>query len=191
MLSEEGRKRMKAAAYAVLRGMVGDEDLGGLEVARLVRLVANLHEAAASEHLRSAELSPQRWALLLRLYMHESLDGCGGTSPTRLSHWQQVSKNTISALLRGLEEQGLIERAIDPDDKRAFRIRLSDAGRALVRATTPEHVRGLNDLVSGLSESEREQLTALLEKLAHSLAARVHPPEPERRAHDEPRAEPA
>jgi DNA-binding MarR family transcriptional regulator len=158
-------------AYAVrslLHELVGDMDTTGIELVRLIRMVANQYESAVDGHLGADGLSGPRWALLLRLLAEERCSAQGSASPTRLSHSQNVSKNTISALLRGLEEQGLIERTLDPDDKRAFRIRLTEAGRQLVQATAPGHIAYLNDLVSALTAEERAQLTALLVKLHRS-----------------------
>jgi DNA-binding MarR family transcriptional regulator len=90
-------------------------------------------------------------------------------SPTYLSRCQSVSKNTISSLIGGLEEQGLVERELDRTDKRVFRIHLTDAGRQAVEETAPEHVAYLNALAGGLSGDERVQLVRLLEKLHGSL----------------------
>jgi DNA-binding MarR family transcriptional regulator len=89
--------------------------------------------------------------------------------PTQLSRSQQVSKNTISTHLRSLEEQGLILREIDPADRRQFRIRLSDAGRLLVERATPGHISFLNQLTTGLTLQEIEQLQHLLQRLHQSL----------------------
>lgn len=55
-----------------------------------------------------------RWGLLMRLYIEEVSGNMSGLSPSQLSHYQHVSKNTVSALLRGLEEQGLIARQARP-----------------------------------------------------------------------------
>lgn len=155
---------------ALLQEHIGDIDLGGLELLRLVKTVANLYDALADEHLRAADLSGSRLRLLLRLWIEEVHGHLEGTSPTHLSRCQNVSKNTISALLRGLEEQGLVERTLDADDRRVFRMRLTAAGRALVQATAPEHMDYLNRLPAGLTPAEREQLIELLAKLRQSLS---------------------
>jgi DNA-binding MarR family transcriptional regulator len=163
----------------------GNPELAGLELARLIKMVSNLYEAVADEHLHKADVSGPRWQVLWRLRREEMRGNLEGVSPTHLSQCQRVSKNTISALLRGLEEQGLVERTLDPDDRRAFRIRLSDAGRSLLTDTAPLHLDYMNQLVSGLAPEERTELARLLGKLFHSLAAQAH------RAHDPlPREEP-
>jgi DNA-binding MarR family transcriptional regulator len=150
--------------------LAGPLDQAGLEISRLLRVASHLYEAAADERLREAGLSEPRFGLLLWLLTEERLGDSAGISPTFLSRHQRVSKNTVSALLRGLEEQGLIERALDPEDRRAFRIHLSDAGRKLVREVAPEHLNCTSQLASSLTPEERTQLAALLTKLVRSLA---------------------
>jgi DNA-binding MarR family transcriptional regulator len=80
-----------------------------------------------------------------------------------------VKKNTITSLLKGLEESGLIERAPDPADRRAALVRISPAGRELVRSTAPARFAFLNRAAAGLDAGERRQLLELLNKLRASL----------------------
>jgi DNA-binding MarR family transcriptional regulator len=160
------------AVRAMIRSLAGDVDTAGLELMRLIRIVANQFDAVVDERLGGVGLSGPRWALLLRLMAEDWRSGGQGASPTQLSRCQNVSKNTISALLRGLEEQGLVERALDAQDRRVFRIRLTGAGQELIQATAIESIRYFNELVSGLSPAERLQLIALLGKLHGSMAQR-------------------
>ncbi len=155
-----------------LQNLAGDADLAGMELVRLIGMVANAYASAVDENLRDAGLSWPRLGLLLRLMAEERCGVAGGLSPTHLSHHQNVSKNTISALLRGLEEQGLIERTLDSDDRRVFHIRLTDAGRQIIQAHAPGHIGLMNELAAGLTAEERAQLTMLLGKLYRSLATK-------------------
>jgi len=161
---------------AMVRSIAPEADPVGVELMRLVRAAANQYDALLDERLRATGLSGPRWGLLLRLIAHEQHEGPGGMTPTELSRCQNVSKNTISALLSGLEEQGLIMRHLDPDDKRVFRILLTEVGRALVRTTAPAQVNYLNRLAEGLSPEERQQLILLLEQLLASLAHAAEAP---------------
>ena len=120
------------------------------------------------------ELSGPRWRLMSRLYIEEKLGNREGITPTVLSLSQRVSKNTISSLLRGLEEQDLIHRNLDPVDRRAFRIQLTETGRSLILKSAPGRIANLNTIFSGLSKEEKEQLLALLEKLHASLLNQIH-----------------
>jgi DNA-binding MarR family transcriptional regulator len=151
-----------------MREVVGDADFSGVDLLVQLRMTANQFDALADEKLRDFGLSGPRWALLLRL-MAEEWRGADAVTPTHLSRCQNVSKNTISALLSGLEEQELVERSLDPEDRRVFRIRLTDAGRAIIHRTALEHIAFLGRLSSGLTEAERDQLIELLGKLQSSL----------------------
>lgn len=152
-----------------LSQLTGRTDVSGAQIAGLVRLVANRYESHSTRRLGDFDLSGPRLGILMRLEAHSRFCGAPGLTPTDLSHDQRVSKNTVSALLNGLEEQGLIERRLDPADRRVFRIVISDLGTRLVRETAPLIVDHLNELVSNLSQEERSTLIQLLGKLFHSL----------------------
>ncbi len=154
---------------AMVNNLAPGADPAGVELMRLIRAAANQYDALIDERLRDAGLSGPRWGLLLRLIAHEHHEGPAGMTPTELSRCQNVSKNTISTLLGSLEAQGLVTRDLDPNDKRVFRIRLTEEGRSLVRTTAPAHVSNLNRLIAGLSPQERAQLADLLEKLITSM----------------------
>ncbi len=146
----------------------GITETHGVDVLRMISMLANAYDVIVQAHMRAENLSAPRWRLLLHLYAAE-LRGETTISPTQLSRFQNVTKNTISALLRSLEEDGLIERELDRHDRRQFHIRLSSAGRDLLRSSTPGHVAYLNHLLSDLAPAEIDQLRALLEKLHGSL----------------------
>ena len=146
----------------------GLSDTSGLELLRLVRMASHAYDTILNEQMRDSHLSGPRWRLLLHLRLAEKR-GVPSVNPTQLSKFQHVSKNTISAHLRALEEQELIERELDPNDRRQFRIRLSDHGRKLIDESTPTHMIFLNELVSELSVSERAELADLLSRLLGSM----------------------
>ncbi len=156
-----------------LQSLVGVEDVGGIELLGMMRGLMRVYQIAEAQASQGVELSGPRWGILLRLAADEQHHVEGGLTPTALSRFHGVSKNTISCLLRGLEEQGYIERTIDPEDYRAFRIRLTDAGRELVRSTAPERFGRINALASELSAEERERLIELMEKLYDSIVAHI------------------
>lgn len=154
-----------------LKALLALEDTSGVEIAGLLRALTRLYELVESQRPGHPELSGPRWGLLLALLAHERLGWPEGLTPSALSRHQGVSRNTISSLLRGLEAQGYIERRLDPEDRRVFRIRLTGAGREVVQSRAPAHIAYINRLAAGLSGEEREQLLALLEKLHRSVVA--------------------
>ena len=178
-LTDDKHQRIRDHLRQQMRQLSGLEDVTGIELFTLLRVAANLGDAVETRLSPDAALSGPRFALLLRLYVEEQMGNEAGLTPTHLSHAQNVSKNTISSLLRGLEEQGLIARTLDPLDYRLFRIQLTPAGRELVLATAPSRLATLGQLAAGLTQGERQQLVTLLEKLCRSLATRLgHVAEP-------------
>jgi DNA-binding MarR family transcriptional regulator len=161
------RERMRAQ----LRILSGVEDTSGIELSQMVRVAANMYDAVTVQLPDGDELSDPRWRLLLYLKVAEELGNSIGMTPSSLSKHQNISKNAVSSLLRGLEEQGLIEREIDGTDKRFFRIHLSAAGRTLVMEDTPVRATQLNRITDSLTRAEKAQLAGLLAKLMHAMIA--------------------
>lgn len=157
------RKRMKNIIASF-----GVEDADGAELSRLIKHIAIGYETAIKAQMKDERLSGPRWRVLLHLYIAEEM-GKPGVSPTDLSQARGVSKNTISTLLRSLEEQKLVTRAIAAHDRRSFVIQLTDAGRALIKERSPQHLNYLNELASDLTQEERDQLIILLRKLYQSV----------------------
>lgn len=160
---------MRAHMHDDVMHMLGIEDSSGLEIISLINIIANMYDTVSKLSSGGGDISNQRWALLMRLRIEEKRGSRGGITPTTLSHSRFVSKNTISSLVRGLEEQGLVERLLDPTDHRLFRIKLTPSGRELIDNSLPEHVSYLNKLASGLTLEERKQLGDLLEKFYCSM----------------------
>jgi DNA-binding MarR family transcriptional regulator len=172
---EKDRETIRGHIRALAADSFGVADTSGIELFSLIRAMAHLSEALECSRCEGETLSSTRWRLMMSLVAEEFRGNLDGITPTDLSRYQRVSKNTISSLLRGLEEQGLIRRNLDPDDYRIFRIQLTPTGRELIHATAPDRIRRLNEMAAVLSAEERDQLMALLEKLMHSLVVSHKP----------------
>jgi len=154
---------------SLLYDLTGRQDLQGVEIAGLIRRIANAYEINHERHMTNCDLSGPRLGLLMRIEWEERTGNQNGVTPTALSHNQRVSRNTISALLNGLESQGLIERRLDPEDRRGFRIRLTDLGRQTVTDTAPRLIDHHNRMTCSLTEQEQSQLIELLTRLYSGL----------------------
>ena len=64
-----------------------------------------------------------------------------------------------------LEQDGLIRRVRDPDDRRGVKIELTDAGRRAWTDSTSAQARKEALVASALKKSEQQQLNSLLRKL--------------------------
>jgi DNA-binding MarR family transcriptional regulator len=152
----------------------GSDNIQGIELSNLIRRLANIMDAIFSQFGTDENLSGPRLGILFRLYGDEVIDGGSGVTPTMLSHMQGVSKNTISSLIKGLEDQNLIWRESDSADRRIYRLYLTDQGREYLKKNAPAQIESMNSLVSGLSTEEIDQLLTLLRKLQSSLMQHVN-----------------
>lgn len=96
--------------------------------------------------------------------------GPGATiTPSGLSEQSLVTSGGISLRLNRLEDAGLIERIRGREDRRAVKVRLTEAGDELVGMVARRHFEREAELLEGLGGEDREQLSALLRKLFASL----------------------
>jgi DNA-binding MarR family transcriptional regulator len=90
----------------------------------------------------------------------------GLTSTTvDLSAKLELSSGAMTNRIDRLEEDGLVERRRDPDDRRGVRVALTEAGnQAWVESTNTQAIKE-KLIASALSMPEQHQLNALLRKL--------------------------
>jgi DNA-binding MarR family transcriptional regulator len=72
-----------------------------------------------------------------------------------------------------LEAEGLVARATDPDDQRAFRVKLTKAGEQQFRRMAAEHERWVVDLFEDLSVRQKTLLAELLTALKKSASEQL------------------
>jgi DNA-binding MarR family transcriptional regulator len=167
-----------------LSELFGSENTNAVAALHKLRAVAHLLHYLVQERHKDEALSAARMRLLTRLAADVAVEQSEGLSPSELSQSLGVSRNTVSTLLNGLEDDGLIERQLHPTDRRRFHIRITSAGQKLVAVRAPEFGAFVNDLFGSLSADEQATLSALLDTLFHNLLAKaaemgLHTPDPE------------
>ncbi|PWT74046.1 MAG: MarR family transcriptional regulator [Proteobacteria bacterium] len=95
----------------------------------------------------------------------------GGLKMNELSQRLMVSGGNITGLTDQLEKEGLVTRSDDPDDRRAYTVKLTPAGRALFARMAAMHEQWVIELFAGLTSSEKTQVHRLLAKLKLHVAA--------------------
>lgn len=159
--STENRQQLLAFAEFLYSG--GDPH--AIRLMDEMRMVSHRIYQLSEASLGAAELSYAQYRVLMNLYFEEWRGNQDGLNPSEISEQQGTSRNTISALIRGLEEQSLIERQLDQADRRRFNIHLTEAGRRRVRDHTNQHMQLVGDIFAALSPDEMETLSGLLRKL--------------------------
>jgi DNA-binding MarR family transcriptional regulator len=122
------------------------------------------------ELLAPLDLEPREFALLRTVGASE------GQSQQAIGERLQIPPSRMVAFIDALEERGLLERRLNPEDRRTRALHLTDSGRELLGRAFEVAVAHERDLCADLSEQEREQLLALLQRVgqrgARALCAR-------------------
>ncbi len=79
-----------------------------------------------------------------------------------LASIEQVRPPTMTHLVRGLEQQGLVRRESDDDDKRVARISATQKGRQLLKRGRQLRLRGLTERILTLDASDVAALEAAI-----------------------------
>lgn len=77
---------------------------------------------------------------------------------------------TLTHHLAAMEADGLIERTRDPDNRRVHRISLTDAGREAFQTMASAAIEFDEQLRSGITDDEQNQLEKLLERLEANVS---------------------
>jgi DNA-binding MarR family transcriptional regulator len=140
-----------------------DDILGGLSaIAQAVNQV-RLHERL----LDAAGIRLDRAGAKLLSKMQAA-----GDSPLRVTSLAEllgVDTPTVTRKVQQLERLGLVERIPDPDDGRAHRISLTDAGRSTVSRLEDARHAWVAGLLDGWTKDDRRQFGALLGRFSQRL----------------------
>ncbi len=139
-------------------------DVTSVALFKQLQRASHMLEQAAEHSLGRVGLSWAKFRLLMNLMHCERLTGTG-LQPSELSERQDISRNTVSALISGLEKDGLISRELHDEDRRRFVIRLTARGRKLVQARLADQFEFVANCFDALSAGERERLLEQLLKL--------------------------
>ena len=125
-------------------------------------LVSHLNielQKALDERLKRYELDIKLWPVLFALWQEE------GITQTELSKRCDVANYTMTRLLDQLQVQGYITRHQEADNRRAFKIFLTDSAKALEQDLICEAERVNEQFLANLSEFESQQFIYLLNKI--------------------------
>ncbi len=106
-----------------------------------------------------------RFDLMAQLERHPE-----GLTMRELSQRMMVTGGNVTGITDQLEREGLVVRTPHPNDRRAFFVRLTPAGRRLFRRMASTHERWVIELFDGWSAPEKEHVHEALASLKAHLA---------------------
>ncbi|MGE0098112.1 MAG: MarR family winged helix-turn-helix transcriptional regulator [Hydrogenophaga sp.] len=101
-----------------------------------------------------------RFDLMAQLERHPE-----GLKMKELSHRLMVTGGNVTGITDQLVTEGLVERTGVDGDRRAFRVRLTDRGRASFVEMAEQHEQWIVDAFEGLSARDLDSLHRLLGKV--------------------------
>jgi MarR family transcriptional regulator, transcriptional regulator for hemolysin len=131
----------------------------GLQLAHTSKTVSR----AFSDALAEVGGSVPTWLILTHLI------GEDWPAQHQLARAMHIEGPTLTRHLDGLEEAGLVVRKREPDDRRAVRVELTDAGRAKHAELLQAVIAFNRRLTAGLSEAELGELRGLLERVERNV----------------------
>ncbi len=92
-------------------------------------------------------------------------------TPSELSRMVMMSRAGMTNRLDKLESAGLVERSLDPVDRRSFRVALTPQGLEVIDGVLPAHAANLKRLTAELTADDRNALDGQLRALLRSASA--------------------
>lgn len=144
---------------------MNDEQVVQLRTA-LARIVRRLDRQISHEGRPRTQLS-----ILATVATYKAI-GMG-----QLADIEGINPTMLSRIVGRLEDDGLVRRVPDPDDRRAVHVEITALGARFHTKLRRERTRLLTEKLELLAPAEQQALTAALPAL-ESLAAALHQPTP-------------
>jgi MarR family transcriptional regulator, transcriptional regulator for hemolysin len=133
------------------------------DLAFTINDVARLLRNYADQKAAQFGMSRAKWAVLARLDRFE------GLKQAELADMLDLQPISLTRLLDGLSNNGLIERRPDPDDRRAKRLYLTQAARPLLEQLSTLGEEFTEAAFAGMDEAEEAVLLQRLSAIKENL----------------------
>lgn len=114
--------------------------------------------------LSRSGISEQKWRVI------RVLDESGPMEQTALAKAACLLLPSLTRMLRAMEDEGLLTRAVDVDDRRKSIVRITDTGRKVLGDHADDSVAIAAELEQRFGAEKLEQLLDLLEELTETGA---------------------
>lgn len=110
-------------------------------------------------HLQSEGLTPAQFGVLEIIYH------LGPLCQKEISEKQLSSAGNITMVVNNLEKLKLVKRDRNPDDKRYYKVRLTEAGLKKIKIVFLKHTAKIMKVFSVLTKAEQAELSRLSKKI--------------------------
>lgn len=128
-----------------------------------IKFLAQLASRRFQEKLEPFGLTPFHWVVLCCLWAEDGLP-----TSTICGKLQQVG-GTLTGVLDRMEERSLIRRERDTQDRRIWRIWLTEEGNRLKEVLPPIAKGLIEQCLDGIPEADRQHLSRMLDQIIANM----------------------
>lgn len=129
-----------------------------------LRLLSQLSNRRLQEVLEPYGLTPFHWLVLCCLWEHD------GLATTEIGEKLQQVGGTMTGVLDRMEERGLVRRERDREDRRIWRVWLTETGKQLHDVLPDVMQQAREETLRGISEEERRIVSEFVDKVIANLS---------------------
>ena len=115
-----------------------------------------------NNRLRPLDLSAGQFPVLMLLYKEQNI-----MQETLVRHYH-LDKGTIARAVKKLEAAGYLRRIVDPTNRRAVRLFLTEKGEGVVPYLKEIHAEWDERVFTGLSAQERDTIRNLMHRIGQN-----------------------
>lgn len=110
------------------------------------------------ETIKKSGLTTAQFGVLEALYNKGDLKIC------EIIEKILTTSGNITVVIKNLEKDGFVKRNLDPKDKRATIISITDEGKKIIEEILPSHLENIVNIFSVLTDEEKLTLKNILKK---------------------------
>ena len=129
---------------------------------KLIIALARSYKAIHKESdamLKSYGLTNGQFAVMEALYSK------GGLTVSELIDKVLTTSGNMTVLISNLEKSGCIVRTRNEEDKRSYKISLTEKGKSVMEEIFPKHMEAIGDKLSVLTNEEKMEVIKILKKI--------------------------
>ncbi len=129
-----------------------------------IKLLSQLMARKLQERLEPFGLTPFHWVVLCCLWMED------GLPTSSIGEKLQQVGGTLTGVLDRMEERGLVRRERDLEDRRIWRIWLTEEGRQLETVLPPIVLEVREQTLGGITQQDCELFSQLVDQAIANLS---------------------
>ena len=120
-----------------------------------------------SSRLKDFDITTEQFSLLYQL------DKQDGITQKELAHRTSKDQPTTTRILDALYKKGLIHKKTSENDRRAFLLFLTDAGKEMVKQTLPIEQQTIQEALQNISDADLAFMKQLLQQMSENAQKQI------------------